>query len=102
MRGVSLWLGIDDVKLHRPAQAAALLREAIRQDPADKLAQTWLGTALWDVGQTDAALLQLRKAAARFPDDPDLLFALARPMARPPSSRPSSCSMNPPGQRSPT
>ena len=76
MRGVSLWLGIDDVKLHRPAQAAALLREAIRQDPADKLAQTWLGTALWDVGQTDAALLQLRKAAARFPDDPDLLFAL--------------------------
>ena len=76
MRGVSLWLGIDDVKLHRPTQAAALLREAIRQDPADKLAQSWLGTALWDAGQTDAALLQLRKAAAQFPDDPDLLFAL--------------------------
>jgi tetratricopeptide (TPR) repeat protein len=76
MRGVSLWLGIDAVKLHRPTQAAALLREAIRQDPADKLAQSWLGTALWDAGQTDAALLQLRKASARFPDDPDLLFAL--------------------------
>jgi tetratricopeptide (TPR) repeat protein len=76
MRGVSLWLGIDDVKLHRPTQAAALLREAIRQDPADKLAQSWLGTALWDAGQTDAALLQLRKAAAQFSDDPDLLFAL--------------------------
>ncbi len=76
MRGVSLWLGIDDVKLHRPAQAAALLREAIRQNPAEKLAQSWLGTALWDAGQTDAALLQLRKAAKQFPDDPDLLFAL--------------------------
>ena len=76
MRGVSLWLGIDYVKLHRPAQGAALLREAIRQNPADKLAQSWLGTALWDAGQMDAALLQLRAAAARFPDDPDLLFAL--------------------------
>ena len=76
MRGVSLWLGIDNVKLHRPVEGAALLREAIRQDPVDKLAQSWLGTALWDAGQTDAALLQLRKAAAQFPDDPDLLFAL--------------------------
>ncbi|MGA2166898.1 MAG: tetratricopeptide repeat protein [Terracidiphilus sp.] len=75
MRGVSLWLGIDDVKLHRPAQAAALLREAIRLDPSDKLAQSWLGTALWDEGQIDAALLQLGKACAQFPDDPDLLFA---------------------------
>jgi tetratricopeptide (TPR) repeat protein len=76
MRGVSLWLGIDDVKLHRPVQGAALLREAIRQDPADKLAQSWLGTALWDAGQMDAALLQLRKTSAQFPGDPDLLFAL--------------------------
>jgi tetratricopeptide (TPR) repeat protein len=76
MRGVSLWLGIDDVKLHRPAQGATLLREAIQLDPADKLAQSWLGMALWDAGKTDAALLQLRKAAALFPDDPDLLFAL--------------------------
>jgi tetratricopeptide (TPR) repeat protein len=75
MRGVSLWLGIDDVRLHRPAQGAVLLREAIRQDPADKLAQSWLGTALWDAGQMDAALLQLGKTTAQFPDDPDLLFA---------------------------
>jgi cytochrome c-type biogenesis protein CcmH/NrfG len=29
MRGVSLWLGIDDVKLRQPAQGAVLLREAI-------------------------------------------------------------------------
>lgn len=76
MRGVSLWLGIDSVRLNRPAQGAALLREAVAQDPNDKLAQSWLGTALWDEGQADAALLQLRKAAAQFPEDPDLLFAL--------------------------
>jgi tetratricopeptide (TPR) repeat protein len=76
MRGVSLWLGIDDVKLHRPVEGATLLREAIRQDPNDKLAQSWLATALWDAGQMDAALLQLQSAAAQFPDDPDLLFAL--------------------------
>ena len=75
MRGVSLWLGIDDVQLHRPSQGAVLLREAIRLDREDKLAQSWLATALWDAGQIDAALLQLRKASARFPDDPDLLFA---------------------------
>jgi cytochrome c-type biogenesis protein CcmH/NrfG len=75
MRGISLWLGIDDVKLNRPLQGVVLLRDAIRQDPTDKLAQSWLGTALWDAGQTDAALLQLRKAAAQFPDDPDFLFA---------------------------
>ena len=75
MRGVSLWLGIDDVKLHRPLQGAELLREAIRLDPTDKLAQSWLGTALWDEGQMDSALLQLGKACAQFPDDPDLLFA---------------------------
>jgi tetratricopeptide (TPR) repeat protein len=75
MEGVSLWLGIDDVKLNRPVQGAALLREAIRQAPNDKLAQSWLGTALWNAGQTDAALRQLGKATAQFPDDPDLLFA---------------------------
>ena len=77
MRGVSLWLGIDDVKLNRPAQGAVLLREAVRLDPDDKVAQNWLATSLWDVGQVDSALVQLRSANARFPDDPDLLFALS-------------------------
>ncbi len=76
MRGVSLWLGIDEVRLEHPARAVPLLREAVRQDPQDKQAESWLGTALWNAGQMDAALLQLRKAAAHFPDDPDLLFSL--------------------------
>jgi tetratricopeptide (TPR) repeat protein len=77
MRGVDLWLGIDDVKLNRPVQGAALLRAAVRMDPTNKLAQSWLGTALWNTGQTNAALLQLRKAATGFPDDPDVIFALS-------------------------
>lgn len=76
MHGVSLWLGIDAVRLNRPAQGAAFLREAVRQDPNEKLSEGWLGTALWDEGQIDAALVQLHKAATLFPDDPDLLFAL--------------------------
>src|SRR6202789_4274051 len=76
MRGVSLWLGIDEVRLNHPAQGVTQLREAIRLDPKEKLAQSWLGTALWDAGQMDAALLQLRKAAVQFPDDLDLLFSL--------------------------
>jgi len=75
MRGVSLWLGIDNVRLHRPTQAVTLLRDAVRLDPTDKLAQSWLATALWDAGQMDAALIQLRKASLQFPDDLDLLFA---------------------------
>jgi len=76
MRGVSLWLGIDEVRLDHPAQGVPLLREAVRQDPQEKQAESWLGTALWNAGQMDVALLQLRKAAAQFPDDPDLLFSL--------------------------
>ena len=75
MRGVSLWLGIDEVRLNQPSQGVTYLREAVRLDPKEKLAQSWLGTALWDAGQMDAALFQLRTAAAQFPDDPDLLFA---------------------------
>lgn len=75
MRGVDLWLGIDDVKLDRPAQAVTHLRVAVHEDSNDKLAQGWLGTALWDAGLRDAALLQLRTAASQFAADPDLLFA---------------------------
>lgn len=77
MHGVNLWLGIDNVKLNRPVQGSALLRAALRENPRDKLAQTWLGTALWNAGQIDAALLQLRKAATKFSDDPDVIFALS-------------------------
>ena len=73
---MSLWLGIDEVRLNHPAQAVPLLREAVGQDPQEKQAESWLGTALWNAGQVDEALLQLRKAAMQFRDDPDLLFSL--------------------------
>jgi tetratricopeptide (TPR) repeat protein len=76
MRGVSLWLGIDYVKLNQPARAIPLLREAVAIDPADKQAQSWLGTALWNAGHRTAAIDQLIKANALFPSDPDLLFVL--------------------------
>jgi tetratricopeptide (TPR) repeat protein len=76
MHGVALWLGIDDVKLHHPQQGAALLREALRQNADDTIAQAWLGTALWDAGEWDASLLQMESAVKRFPSDPDLLFQL--------------------------
>jgi tetratricopeptide (TPR) repeat protein len=76
MRGVSLWLGIDYVKLNQPARAIPLLREAVTLDPNDKQAQSWLGTALWNAGHTTAAIDQLVKASALFPADPDLLYVL--------------------------
>ncbi len=76
MRGVDLWLGIDKVKLYHPSQGVALLREAVHQEPDNKLGYIWLSTALWDAGQVDASIAHLRDAAVRFPDDPDLLFAL--------------------------
>lgn len=77
MRGVSLWLGVDCIKLNRPSDAVAFLREAIRIDSTDKLAPLWLGTALWNSGQINAALRQLNKAAAQFPEDADLAFAVS-------------------------
>jgi len=43
MRGVSLWLGIDYVKLNQSRRSIPLLREAVGLDPADKQAQSWLG-----------------------------------------------------------
>lgn len=76
MRGVSLWLGIDYVKLNQSARAIPLLREAVTLDPKDKQAQRWLGTALWNAGYTTTAIDQLVKASALFPSDPDLLFVL--------------------------
>ncbi len=76
MRGVSLWLGIDYVKLNQPARAIPLLRDAVAIDPADKQAQSWLGTALWNADHNTAAIDQLIKANALFPSDRDLLFVL--------------------------
>ena len=74
MRGVDLYLGMDYVKLSRPAKAIPLLLSAIQLEPNSKEAQMWLGTALWDAGRHMDALQQIRKTAAAFPSDPDVLF----------------------------
>lgn len=76
MRGVSLWLGIDYVKLNQPACAVPLLYQATLIDPEDKQAQGWLGIALWDSGSTAAAISQLAKANRLFPDDLNISYDL--------------------------
>lgn len=77
LRGVSLYLGIDDVKLNLPSKAIGRLQEAVRLEPGSKEANTWLGTALWDAGKTVAALTQLQQTSRLFPSDVDSLFLLA-------------------------
>ena len=74
--GVDLVLGIDRVKLSQPARALPALTKAVQQEPGNKDAASWLATALWDSGQTTAALSQLRKTAADFPSDCEVLFLL--------------------------
>lgn len=74
--GVSLVLGLDSIKLYHPARAIPYLRQAISLEPANKQAQSSLGTALWDAGDTHASIKQLRKADTLFPSDPDILFVL--------------------------
>lgn len=76
LKGVSFVLGMDYLKLHRAAQAVAPLSEAVRLEPTNREAQTWLCHALWDDGQAEAALTQLQKAGALLPGDPSLLLDL--------------------------
>lgn len=74
--GVSLFLGIDYVKLHRPALAVPCLSKAVRLEPSNREAQTWLSRALWDDGRIPAALQQLHKTSVLFPSDAALLLEL--------------------------
>jgi tetratricopeptide (TPR) repeat protein len=74
--GVSLYLGIDYEKRRQAALAVPHLVEAVRLEPESKQAHTWLGRALWDDGQIQASLEQLRKTAQLFPSDPALLLDL--------------------------
>jgi tetratricopeptide (TPR) repeat protein len=78
LRGVNLFLGIDYVKLNQPRLAVPLLQRAVAQEPLNKEAARWLGTALWDAGQTGEAIRQLHTVAQTFPTDPDALFMLGQ------------------------
>src|ERR1700733_12001922 len=74
--GVSLYLGIDYEKQRQAALAVPRLLEAVRLEPSNKEAHTWLARALWDDGRTEAAFEQLRQTALLFPSDPALLLDL--------------------------
>jgi tetratricopeptide (TPR) repeat protein len=74
--GVSLYLGIDYEKQRQANLAVPQLVEAVRLEPSNKDAHTWLARALWDDGRTEAAFEQLRQTALRFPSDPALLLDL--------------------------
>ena len=76
--GVSLYLGIDDVKRHQPALAVPYLKEAIRLEPKNEQSYMWLSEAFNDDGQTIAALEELQKASRLFPSDSALLLNLGR------------------------
>jgi tetratricopeptide (TPR) repeat protein len=74
--GVSLYLGIDYEKQRQATLAVPQLVEAVRREPSNKEAHTWLARALWDDGRTEAAFEQLRQTALLFPSDPALLLDL--------------------------
>jgi len=74
--GVSLYLGIDLVKLNRPAAAILELQKAQRQEPANKQPYLWLSAALNAAGRTPEAIDRLQVANGRFPSDPEILFRL--------------------------
>jgi tetratricopeptide (TPR) repeat protein len=74
--GVNLYLGIDYEKQRDAAHAVPHLVEAVRTEPENKEAHTWLGRALWDDEKISLALDQLRKTAQLFPADPALLLDL--------------------------
>lgn len=76
MQGVSLWIGIDYVKLNRPASAIPLLRNVAAMNSTNKLAQAWLGLALWNAGRTATAITQLAKANRLFPGDLNISYTL--------------------------
>jgi tetratricopeptide (TPR) repeat protein len=74
--GVSLYLGIDYEKQRQAALAVPQLIEAVRLEPANKQAHTWLARALWDDGRIQPAIEQARKTSLLFPSDPALLLDL--------------------------
>jgi tetratricopeptide (TPR) repeat protein len=74
--GVSLYLGIDYEKQRQTALAIPQLTDAVRLEPGNKQAHTWLARALWDDGRIQLAIEQARKTSQLFPSDPALLLDL--------------------------
>jgi tetratricopeptide (TPR) repeat protein len=74
--GVSLYLGIDYERQRQAGLAVPRLIEAVRLEPINKQAHTWLARALWDDGRIQPAIEQARKTSLLFPSDPALLLDL--------------------------
>ncbi len=71
-----LFQGINYCKLGRPVEAVPFLTTAAAEQPANKQARFWLGTALIEFGKPARAVLELEKAAETLRDDVDILQLL--------------------------
>jgi len=61
----SIW--VSTTKAAASRVGGSNLVEAVRLEPANKQAHTWLGRALWDDGRTEAALEQCARPIFYFP-----------------------------------
>jgi tetratricopeptide (TPR) repeat protein len=74
--GVSFYIGVDYARLQRAALAIPYLSEAVRIEPKNREAHTWLCRALWEDGQISKALTKLDETSNLFPSDAPLLLDL--------------------------
>lgn len=72
--GATLMLGQTLQILKRPADAAGAYRRAIALDPTNAEAHAGLGTALLDLGESDAAIKSFRTALTHNPSHPRAAF----------------------------
>ena len=71
-----LFQGINYCKLGRPAEAVPLLSRTAVEQPSNKQARFWLGTALIESRKPVQAALELEKASEILRDDVDILQLL--------------------------
>jgi tetratricopeptide (TPR) repeat protein len=71
-----LFQAINYCKLGRPPEAVPLLARAAREQPGNKQARFWYGSALIEAGKPGAAVLELENAAGVLRDDVDILQLL--------------------------
>jgi tetratricopeptide (TPR) repeat protein len=71
-----LFQGINYCKLGRPAEAVPLLSKTALEQPSNKQARFWLGTALIESRKPVQAALELEKASEVLRDDVDVLQLL--------------------------
>ena len=70
-------LGLSLIRQRRTAEALEELAESAKRAPESARFAYVYGVALHDLGERDKALTTLRDALSRFPNDGDILYALA-------------------------